>query len=324
MAIDKNTLFAFIINPVAGPTDVTVELSEKIKKICTEKGLKYEIAITERPAHAVKLAETFAHRASESNPVRVFSVGGDGNLCDSANGVIGKPYCELGCIPYGSGNDYIKCFGTAEQFRDLESYITAPSIPVDVISAGKICSMNICSLGLDAKICDRANRIKAANKRLSGPQAYEKAIVKCFFGRLYNHLTVTVDGDESKKYTGKFLFTIAASGQYYGGGFRGAPMADPTDGQLDFIMIKTMPHFKVPFRLGTYKEGRYMESKSFRKLVTHLRGSSIRIQSKKPAVLNVDGECFPINDITLRILPGAIRFIVPPGYGQDNVPADAE
>ena len=55
-------------------------------------------------------------------------------------------------------------------------------------------------------------------------------------------------------------------------------------------------------------------SNFFKRLVTHVRGSSVRIQSKKPSILNVDGECFPINDITLHILPKALRFIVPTEY----------
>ena len=311
MSLAEGIKYCFIINPCAGPEDASRTIGKNIPKICETFGLEYEIAVTEYPGHAIRLAESFADNATPEHPARIFAVGGDGTLCEVVNGVVGRDFCEIGCIPCGSGNDYVKSFGRPEQFLALERYLSSPSVSVDVINAGKMNSINICSLGLDAKICDRANRIKAENKALSGPKAYEKAIVQCFFGKLYNYLTVTVDGDPAKTYKGRFLFTIAASGQYYGGGFKGAPMADPTDGMLDFIMIKTMPHLRVPLMLNSYKAGEYMEDKRFKRLVTHVRGSSIRIQSKKPSILNVDGECFPINDITLRILPKALRFIVP-------------
>ncbi len=304
--------YIFIVNPVAGTGDAMELYSSKIRAACDKKQLDYNIYTTTCPGHATELAKGVAAYATEEEPVRIFAVGGDGTLCEVANGLMNLPNIELGCIPCGTGNDYVKCFGKPEEFFDLDSYITAPSYYVDAISVDHLNAINICSLGLDAKVCDEANRIKDKNKKLKGSKAYDKAMVRCFFGKLYNRLRVTID--DEKVYEGKYLFSLAASGQYYGGGYRGAPMADPTDGLLDFVLIKTVPHIRVPFLVGKYKKGTFVNDKQFKKLLTHVRGKKMLIESKTPAVINVDGECISKNRMTIELMPAALRFIAPVSY----------
>ena len=301
--------YVFIVNPMAGKQNPMIELEGEIRKVCEAKELDYEIQLTEKPGHATELAAKAADSASQEHPVRVFAVGGDGTLCETANGLMGKPYCELGCIPCGSGNDFNKTFADKSEFLKLEEYITAPSVEIDAIASEHMNAINICSLGLDAIVCDKANKIKSKNKKMSGPQAYNKAVVKALLGRIYNTLKITVDDD--KVYEGKYLFSLAANGQYYGGGWHSAPVADPSDGLLDFIFIKKISKPRVLTVISPYKSGNYFGKKSFKKILTHVRGKKIRIQSVKPSIVNVDGECKAINDITFEIMPKALRFVVP-------------
>lgn len=304
--------YYFIINPTAGVEDASATYSEKLREACAKKGIECECIVTEGEGHATKIAAELAQTATQENPVRIFAVGGDGTLFEVTNGLVGKPYCELGCIPCGTGNDYIKCYGDRAEFFDLDSYIDSESIEVDCIRANDLVSINICSLGLDAKICDRANAIKSKHKNMPGSKAYDKAVVRCILGKLYNELKITID--DTQVFEGKYLFSLAASGRCYGGGYYSAPMADPTDGMLDFILIKTVSHAKVPFLVGDYKKGTYLGKRKFRKIVTHVRGKKMRIESKKPAIVTVDGECRVINDMTLEVMPAAVRFVVPKGY----------
>lgn len=302
----------FIVNPMAGKQNPLIGLGDKIKAVCEEKGLDYEIVITEHPGHAAELAAQAVSTATLDSPVRIFAVGGDGTLCEAANGLLGKSNCELGCIPCGSGNDFNKTFGKPEEFLDLDKYISCNSVEIDAIASEHMNALNICSLGLDAIVCNYANIIKSKNKKMSGPQAYNKAVVKALLGRIYNTLKITVDDEQV--FEGKYLFSLAANGQYYGGGWHSAPVADPGDGLLDFIFIKKISKPKALTVISAYKAGTYMGKRSFRKILTHTRGKKIRIQSVKPSVVNIDGECLEINDITFEIMPKALRFIVPDSY----------
>ncbi|MBE6753572.1 MAG: hypothetical protein E7559_04365 [Ruminococcaceae bacterium] len=302
----------FIINPAAGIKNAYESIGDTLKSACEQVGIPFEYRLTEYPGHAQEIAAEIAGQATEEKPIRIFSVGGDGTLFEVVNGIVGKPFCELGCIPCGTGNDYIKCYGDRSEFLDIAGYITSEAVPADCIKAGDVVSINICSLGLDAKICDRANFLKSKHKNMPGSKAYDKALVQCFLGKLYNDLKVTIDDDQV--YEGKYLFALAASGKCYGGGYNSAPMAEPADGLLDFILVKSISHPRVLTMIGPYKSGKYFGMRRFRKIVVHARGKKMRVEAKTPAIINVDGECSRISDLTIEVMPAAVRFVVPQSY----------
>lgn len=315
--------YIFIFNPAAGKNNKKKISVDEIRAYCESAGLDYEIQTTEHHGHATKLAEAAAETATPENPLRIIAVGGDGTLCETANGLMNRPNVELGCLPCGSGNDYIKSFGTVDDFFDLASYIQSDSVPIDAISAGALNSINICSLGLDANINYEAVKIREKNNRISGPKSYDKATLKCIMGKIYNRLRITVDDD--KVFEGKYVFALAASGKCYGGGYYGAPMADPTDGVLDFIFIKAVSNLKAITLVGDYKSGAYIGKRKFRKLVSHYAGRKIRVESLDgEAIINVDGESDIISDVTMEIMPAALRFIAPKKYLDGRKSAGAE
>ena len=197
--------YVFIINPAAGIRNPLEVCGDEIKKTCEANGIDYEIVLTERTGHATELAAKYADAATAEAPVRIFSVGGDGTLCEVANGMMGRPFCEMGVIPCGSGNDYVRSFGVKEDFLDIANYVVSGTVGVDGIrttcDGTRLNSLNIASLGFDANVCNTANELKLKNKKLSGSKAYTKAIAINFFRRLYNELTVT--GDWPQKVNGK-------------------------------------------------------------------------------------------------------------------------
>ncbi len=308
--------YYFIVNPAAGKENPLNICREPIEEVCRRHSLEYEFVLTEHSGHATALASAIADRATAEAPVKVFSVGGDGTLCEVANGLMGKPCCELGVIPCGSGNDYIRSFGDKAEFLDYESYLLSDSVPVDGIKttcAGtQLNSLNLASLGFDANVCDTANRLKAKNKKLSSSSAYTRAIAKNFFRRLYNRLTVTIN--DSETFSGKYLFSFAANGQYYGGGYHSAPSADPTDGTLEMVLIRNLSRLRFLTIVGSYQNGSYFYKKKYQKLITYRQGTKMHVKSKKPAIVNVDGECFPCSEVTFEVMPGVIKFIAPKKY----------
>lgn len=308
--------YVFIVNPAAGIRNPLEVCGDEIKKACEAEGLDYEIVLTERTGHATELAAKYADAASAEAPARIFSVGGDGTLCEVSNGLMGKPFCEMGVIPCGSGNDYVRSFGTKEDFLDIGNYITSGTVGVDGIrttcDVTQLNSLNIASLGFDANVCSTANELKLKNKKLSGSKAYTRAIAINFFRKLYNDLTVTMDDSETFK--GKYFFSVAANGQYYGGGVNSAPMADPTDGKLELILIKKASRLKFLTMVGDYTGGTYEKKRSFRKLLIHRQCRKMHVISKKNAIVNVDGECFPCKEVTFEIMPSVIQLVVPEAY----------
>ena len=296
--------YVFIANPNAGAKNGFERYKERIIAACEKNGAPYKFMLTRSGADLTDFARSEGEIGDE---VRIIVMGGDGGICGAANGIIGMENVEFGIIPCGSGNDYVKTFGGAAGFEDIEHYLTAPSRYVDAIDTGHFASVNICSMGIDAIICDRTNRMARA-KKLLGSGAYTLAVLISMLGKVYNSLKVTIDDKEV--YEGEFMFSLAACGQYYGGGYRGAPMADPSDGLLDFVMIKRVSKLKMASLLGEYKSGRYPESRKFEGLLTVKRGKKMKIESAKPAIVNIDGECLKLREVTFEVIPKALRLIV--------------
>lgn len=221
-------------------------------------------------------------------PLCLVACGGDGTLMETAGGMAGGAEVRLACLPCGSANDFIRCFGTAEEFADLDALVHGRVRMVDAIRCGQALSLNLCSMGMDADVADKMRKYKGF-PLVSGSLAYELAIVDVFCHRIGKHLQVEMDTPEGTvRREGRYFFALAASGQYYGGGYRGAPDAVPDDGLLDFVLIKAMPRIRIPGFLKRYKRGLHVGMD----ICEVLRGTAMRVTSREEAAVNLDGECF--------------------------------
>ena len=120
----------FIINPTAGKVDASVALIPQIHAAASRAGLRPTIEVTRRAGQARDLAAQYAAGGEE---VYLYACGGDGTLNEILQGTVGRPNAAIGCVPCGSGNDYVRNFGTQAQFLDLDAQLTAQPFAADVI-----------------------------------------------------------------------------------------------------------------------------------------------------------------------------------------------
>lgn len=297
--------YVLIVNPVAGKRNAEETVLPSVRRFFEEKGLEYSCHVTEHPGHATELT---AQEAGKGGEVRILGFGGDGTLGEIAAGAVGQENAEIGIFPCGSGNDYIKNFGGMKEFLSPESQTAGVSRPVDLIQTELGISISLCSVGMDAKVPLEVERLKRL-PFLSGPAAYNLSVLKVLLGQLGDNLFIRIDDGE--EFRDCFLFALAGSGRYYGGGYCGAPQALTDDGLLDFVLIRKPPLYKIPRLVGLYKAGLHIGSKEFEGLLTFRRGKKMEIFAQKPVAFNRDGEVTLVGSVSFRVLPHAIRFLVP-------------
>ena len=141
----------FILNPVAGKTKSALALRGRIDAyFARHSELEYSIRLTDGVGSATRIA---TEECEKDDAVRLYACGGDGTLQETANGIpLGRSDVELAVIPCGSGNDYVRTYGKAEEFLDLENLIGGEAIAVDAVDCGGLISLNIASIGLDASV----------------------------------------------------------------------------------------------------------------------------------------------------------------------------
>lgn len=297
--------YVLITNPAAGKRDPSKTVLPPVRHFFLEQGLNPVCYLTREPGEAVKLA---AREAGREGPVRIYAIGGDGTLAEVAQGAAGKENAEIGIFPCGTGNDYVRSFAPRQRFLSPKLQVAGASKPVDLIRSELGVSINLCSVGMDARVSLETKRLKRI-PFLSGSAAYDLALLKTLAGRIGENLRIRIDG--GKEFEGCFLFVLAASGQYYGGGYRGAPKAVPDDGLLDFVLIRKPPPLRIPKLAGMYKAGRHIGAKEFDGILTFRRGTEMEVFADKPVASNRDGEIALVQAASYRVLPHAVRFIVP-------------
>ena len=105
----------FIINPVSGKKNVSVALRAQIRQAAQQRGLETEVINSKYKGHCTELARQWVQWAEEhSEIVRLYSCGGDGTLNEVLMGAKGCPLIEVACVPCGSGNDFIRNYGSNE------------------------------------------------------------------------------------------------------------------------------------------------------------------------------------------------------------------
>ena len=293
----------FIINPAAGSRDRTGDYSETIHKLCRERGLEYDIRVSTAPGECTR----FARQAAESGEdYRLYACGGDGTLNEVAQGAAGHDNVAITVFSGGSGNDFVKLFDDPKAFFDLERLLEAEEATFDLIDCNGDIAMNICSVGLDARIGTDVSRYKRL-PLLHGFRAYAASTLVNVIKGIAEHYVVELNGH---RIDGKQTFVCVCNGRWYGGGFNPVPEADPADGLLDVLLVKKVSRLQVPGIIGKYKSGRYKE---LPKLVRHFRTKMIRILCDKPTPISLDGELRTGTDITMSISDKKLRFFYPKG-----------
>ena len=291
----------FIINPAAGSRDRTKDYTAQIESLC--KGLDYTIHISQGPGDCTRLAREAAQAGAE---VRLYACGGDGTLNEVAAGAAGYANAAVTVFSGGSGNDFTKLFSDPDAFRDLNRLLDAEEATFDMIRCNDDLALNICSVGLDARIgTDVANYKRLP--LLSGFRAYAASTVINVIRGISEHYVVQIG---EKRFDEDFTMICICNGRFYGGGFNPVPEADPTDGLLDVLLVTKVSRLQVPGVIGKYKNGQYKE---LPKLVRHFKTDKVRILCDKDTPINLDGELRIARDVSLRIADEKVRFFYPKG-----------
>lgn len=291
----------FIINPAAGSRDRTAAYTASITEICGKRGLDYRIEVSSAPGECRRLAR---EAAETGEAYRIYACGGDGTLNEVASGAAGWDNAAVTAYSGGSGNDFVKIFDQPKAFYDLERLLDARETAFDLIRCNDDFSLNICSVGLDARIGTDVSRYKRI-PLLQGFRAYAASTLVNIIRGISEHYVVEINGETIDD---EQTFVCVCNGRFYGGGFNPVPEADPTDGLLDVLLVRKVHRLEIPAVIGKYKNGRYAQLPD---LVRHFRTDHITIHCDKPTPINLDGELRTAQVVDMSVAREKVRFFYP-------------
>lgn len=288
-----------IVNPASGNGRARVLLGT-IESAFAALRPRYEISAG--PREEERLAKEAAERGVET----IVAVGGDGTWGNVAHGIIESGAApRLAILAAGTGNDFAKSARVpADDPRATAALIENGSVRnVDLGVAADRVFLNCCGTGFDTAVLTRNSRIPL----LRGPVRYLAAALTEIFAYRSERVSLSPWADTEEHDT---LLTVFANGAWYGGMFHIAPHARPDDGVLEAIRIRDVRGGQRLALLASAVRGKHIG----RAGVETARGATFTLTFTAPPLVNTDGEVrlSPSAELTVAVLPGALRLVAPP------------
>ena len=290
----------FIINPAAGKKESTAQLEAMLGKL----SFPHEVKYTQASGDARRLTE---EAARQGEPVRVYACGGDGTLNEVVNGAADYPNVAITNVPKGTGNDFLKIFGSnyRESFFDLEALAVGPEKEFDLIDCNGMLGIDVVCSGVDARIAEDVHRYKRL-PLVSGIGAYILALLEnVLFKSMSCPMTVKMGDVE---WDGETTIVCICNGRYYGGGFNPVPEAMPDDGILDMLLVPKIGLLTFAKVVGKYAKGQH---KQLSRYIKEHHGQSIVFTSPQEMVTVVDGEVMRGKEFTVKLSEKKVKFFYP-------------
>jgi diacylglycerol kinase (ATP) len=301
-----------IINPNAGSRR-GIHDWPAIARLLDASGIKYEYSFTNGKGEAGE----YTAKAIEQGIRNIIVTGGDGTLNEAVNGlfmqtIVPPEEVTLAMIPVGTGNDWGRTYGmpndhaaTVKMIR--ENHTTLQDVGIVSYIDGEIKKeryfINVAGIGFDAVVTSDTNHRKERGS--GGKIAYMKSLLLSLFK--YSHQQIIIEADGLTLFSGEMYSANAGICKYSGGGMMQVPFAIPDDGMLDITIFRKMGKLVVIRNTKRLYDGSFVKLKY---VSTH-RAERISFKSNDRVLLEVDGESIGSVPAEFRILPKALKVVVP-------------
>jgi diacylglycerol kinase (ATP) len=287
-----------IMNPSSGK-EKAQDYVKKIEETLRGKYTDIQIRKTEKEGDAA----TFAKEACIEFYDAVISMGGDGTINETINGLAEQSYRPaLGIIPLGTINDFARALDIPlEPYEAIAILNDHETKAVDIGKIDEAYFMNVLAVG---SIAEATYKVTPEQKTKLGSFAYFIEGAKSFLGGDSTDLTVE---HENGTWEGESFLLLAALTNSVGGFESLAPDADVNDGKFHAFIIKKMSFPRIAAIIPSLLKGELKESDE----VEYIRTSYLNVSSSKNHVVNIDGEEGQSLPFHAKVLPGHLNVFVP-------------
>ena len=266
-----------------------------------------EVRFSERAGHSVDLGREAARGAYD----RILCLGGDGTPYEVINGLYadGRParLPEIGQIPAGTGNSFLRDFGIETPEQSLEAILAGRRRKVDLVEfdyqeSGRTVrrhSLNIIGVGLIADI------LQLTNERLKflGAAGYSLAVLVRLVRGMSNRIAVEADG---RKLDLVDSALVISNSKYTGGKMMNAPKAETSDGRADLVVFDRPNRREMVGIFSGVFSGKHLAHPH----VDLVQAASITVDADPPLRLMADGELLGFTPLRLKVLPAELDILV--------------
>ncbi|RZA05910.1 MAG: lipid kinase [Proteobacteria bacterium] len=227
--------------------------------------------------------------------------GGDGSVNQILPGLVdtGLPFC---LIPLGTANNLARTMEIpAGISATLETLKEGHPCPIDLGVANDHLFVNVAGIGLSARI--NASTPSHWKKRF-GPLAFVISAFKLAKSMVPFRVTIECDG---KLIQSRSLQISIINGRYFGNGLSISDDHSLHDNELAAFSIRARRWWEAIFLIPAFLTGAVKNSEK----VLVLRGRTMKITTKRPMKVDLDGDIQTVTPLTVTVRPGAARILCP-------------
>ena len=285
-----------IINPAAGQDR---PILHTLNRAFHPAGVDWDVHVTKQAGDARRYAEQAV--AAGVDVVAVY--GGDGTVMDVAAALIGTNV-PLAIFPGGTANVISTELGIPSDLAEACALVCSEQgyiRPIDVGRVGDHYFLIRVGMGVEAQMIAGADR--PLKERL-GPLAYLVSAVQALKDPVFARYQLTLDGEEMA--IDGITCIIANAGSFGAVPLSLAPTIDVSDGLLDVVVVN-----KGDLPALVAVAASIVAGNEDAEPLRHWRAREVAVSADPPQTVQVDGEVWGQTPITVRIVPQAVRVIVP-------------
>lgn len=285
-----------IINPAAGQDRPFIGIMNKVFK---EANIDWDIFITKQPGDGQRLAQ----EAVKAGADVVAAFGGDGTVMEAMSGLLGTKV-PLAIIPGGTANVTSAELGVPGDIETACTLIAGDTGMIRVIDVGQVAEHYFilrATIGLTAEIINDTAR---DTKNRLGSLAYILSAFKALNSPQVINYRLTLDG---KSVTSEGITCVVANSGNLGlRGVNLAPTVSISDGLLDILVIQNSDIGALLSMAASVLTGNENPHQ-----IQHWQAHEVKVETDTPQQFEVDGEILGTTPMSAKVLPQALRVIVP-------------
>lgn len=268
-------MIELILNPIAGHGRSRRTLQD-VEQELRGRGVDFHVSETNAKGHATQLARMAIERGAAGIAV----LGGDG-LVSEVTRVLMDSNVPLYFVPCGTGNDFIKTLKLPnDPIRALRLQLDRPSRKIDCGTVNGFGFLNVAGTGFDIEVLLQTERFKNTWK---GIFAYLLGLLSGL--KNYRPFAAEISLDGVTEHRGYTIISVS-NGRYIGGGMKVAPLADPSDGVFDVMLVEALPKWKFYLLVPLFPFGLHSRLRCTRRVLA----KDVLIKTDQPLTVQADGE----------------------------------
>lgn len=289
----------YIVNPKSGASSGKI-LVGRFKDYLTEAGFDVRVHFTKSLEHACELA---TQGSVDYNCGLVVGAGGDGTIREILQGLEGadKPFLP---IPCGTENLLANELGFDLHLNTLIKAFNGEFKSLDLGTINGRCFTSIVGFGFDGDVIDRISRTRTGH---ISHMTYFWPIWRVFWEHRFPKIKVVADGKEMFNDRGLvFIGNISR----YAVGLSICKKASYSDGLLDICIFRCHDQANLLLHSLQVIFKTHLKSKD----ILYRQAETIQVEPANGGVhCQIDGDPGPQPPAEIKVIPKAIRIMVPPG-----------